>query len=215
MDYARARFEMVEGQLIPRGIKSPEVLNAFRTVPRHEFVGRRYRDEAYSDHPLPIGEGQTISQPYMVALMTERLRLKGADKVLEVGTGSGYQAAILSRIAGEVYSVERFPALATMAASTMKLLGYSNFKLKVGDGTMGWEEFAPYDGIVVTAGSPIVPPTLLKQLKDGGRMVIPVGGELGQILTVVEKRGDLFKADEVCGCVFVPLIGKEGWRENE
>jgi protein-L-isoaspartate(D-aspartate) O-methyltransferase len=202
---------MVETQLISRGISDRKVLEAFNSVPRHEFVGSEYRDIAYSDAPLPIGSGQTISQPYMVALMTQCLGLKGADTVLEIGSGSGYQAAILSRIAGKVYSVERVPALASSAASTLKSLGCSNVEIVVGDGTLGLPEHAPYDGIIVTAGSPDVPQSLMNQLKQGARLVIPVGGEFSQALTVVERHGDKIKATEICGCVFVPLIGKEGW----
>jgi protein-L-isoaspartate(D-aspartate) O-methyltransferase len=205
---------MVEAQLVGRGIRNRAVLDAFRSVARHEFVPPEYRNEAYSDHPLPIGNGQTISQPYMVATMTEHLALKGGERVLEIGTGSGYQAAILSRIAGMVYSVERFAGLAAKASSVIRALGYSNFGVKVGDGTLGWEENSPYDGIIVTAGAPRIPDSLIRQLKDGGRLVIPIGGEFSQILTVAEKNGDMVRTTEVCGCVFVPLIGKEGWMEH-
>jgi protein-L-isoaspartate(D-aspartate) O-methyltransferase len=205
---------MVEAQLVGRGIRNRAVLDAFRSVARHEFVPPEYRNEAYSDHPLPIGNGQTISQPYMVATMTEHLALKGGERVLEVGTGSGYQAAILSRIAGRVYSVERFAGLAARASSVIRALGYFNFEAKVGDGTLGWEENSPYDGIIVTAGAPRIPDSLIRQLKDGGRLVIPIGGEFSQILTVAEKNGDMVRTTEVCGCVFVPLIGKEGWMEH-
>ena len=205
---------MVEVQLRSRGVSDKIVLDTFNIVPRHEFVPGEYRDSAYADHPVPIGAGQTISQPYMVALMTQCLGLRGGERVLEIGTGSGYQLAILSRIAKEVYSVERFPDLASTAGARMKKLGYSNFAIKVGDGTLGWEEHAPYDGIVVTAGAPDVPPGFLKQLKDGGRLVIPVGGEFGQILMIAEKRGTDIKTTEVCGCTFVPLIGKEGWKDH-
>lgn len=215
MDFQDAQSRMIEDQLLPRGVRDELVINAFRAVPRQDFVPMEYRDEAYADYPLPIGHGQTVSQPYMVALQTQCLALKGGERVLEIGTGSGYQAAILSRIAKEVYSVERFAELAAAAEARMKKLGYLNFKIKVGDGTLGWEERAPYDGIVVTAGAPGIPPDLVKQLKEGGRLVIPIRSELGQVLTIVEKHGTDIKTMEVCGCVFVPLIGKEGWKERE
>jgi protein-L-isoaspartate(D-aspartate) O-methyltransferase len=205
---------MIAEQLIPRNISDKTVLEAFRKVPRHEFVPEDMRQYAYNDYPLPIGENQTISQPYMVALMTECLKLKGGEKVLEVGTGSGYQAAILGEMAGEVYSVERFKELADKASKVLGSLGYKNIHIKVGDGTIGWSEFAPYDGIVVTAGAPDIPESLVKQLKDGGRLIIPVDrGGFGQTLTLVEKTGRTVKTSDVCACTFVPLIGKEGWAE--
>lgn len=215
MDFKVARSMMVNEQLRARGINDALVLAAFGLVPREDFVGEEYRDSAYDDHPLPIGHDQTISQPYMVALMTQCLALKGGEKILEIGTGSGYQASILSRVAKEVYSVERFPELASEAETRIKNLGYLNFSIKVGDGTLGWEEHAPYDGIVVTAASPGIPPSLVRQLKDGGRLVLPVGGEFGQVLTIAEKHGSGIKTAEVCGCTFVPLVGKEGWPEHE
>ena len=202
---------MVEEQLLPRGISDDKVLEAFKNVPRHEFVAEESWASAYNDYPLPIGEGQTISQPYMVALMTECLRLKGGERVLEIGAGSGYQAAVLAEIAKEVYSVERFQALAESAGKILKRLGYANCWIKIGDGTLGWEENAPYDGIVVTAGSPGIPESLVRQLKDSGRLVIPIGGGFSQVLTVVEKSGRSIATEEVCGCVFVPLVGKDGW----
>lgn len=214
VDFDKLRTAMVIEQLIPRNISERKVLEAFRTVPRHEFVPEDLRRSAYDDYPLPIGENQTISQPYMVALMTECLKLKGAEKVLEVGTGSGYQAAILGEIAGEVYSIERFKDLADKASKVLNLLGYKNIHIKVGDGTLGWSEFAPYDGIVVTAGAPGVPENLVKQLKDGGRLVIPIDrGGFGQTLTLIERIGRTTKTSDICSCVFVPLIGKEGWAE--
>lgn len=214
MDFEKARENMVAEQLVPRGISDSRVLDAFRSVPRHEFVPPKYSQDAYCDYPLPVGRDQTISQPYMVALMTELLRLKAGDKVLEIGTGSGYQMAILSRIAGAVYSVERIPELADAAEATLKRLGYDNCFIRTGDGTMGWPENAPYDGIIVTAGSPEVPRSLISQLAEGARLVIPVGGQLGQVLTVVRKKDASADVEEVCGCVFVPLIGKEGWTIN-
>jgi len=211
MDYDVMRRRMVDEQLIPRGITSQAVLDAFTKVPRHEFVPETLRDASYGDYPLPVGNAQTISQPYMVALMTEALQLKGGEKVLEIGTGSGYQAAVLSEIASDVYSVERFAELADNAERTLSRLGYKNFHIKTGDGTLGWSEHAPYDGIIVTAGAPKIPQSLIEQLKDEGRLVIPVGNQWGQVLTVVQKTGSMIRQTEVCGCVFVPLIGKEGW----
>lgn len=202
---------MVEEQLIRRGISDEKVLEAFRKVPRHEFVPREHLEDAYGDHPLPIGNSQTISQPYMAALMTERLGLKAGARVMEIGTGSGYQTAILAEIAAEVYSVERVDPLAGISRSTLERLGYKNCLIKTGDGTAGWQEHAPYDGIIVTAGSPGIPPKLIEQLKDKARLVIPVGGAFGQVLTVVEKDGAMTRSSEICGCVFVPLIGKDGW----
>lgn len=212
MDYDVMRQRMVEEELIPRGIKNKIILDAFRKVPRHEFVPEALRDTAYGDYPIPIGSSQTISQPYMVALMTEELHLSGGERVLEIGTGSGYQAAILAEIAREVYSVERLEELADNAKRTLLRLGYKNFHIKVGDGTLGWGEEAPFDGIIVTAGSPGIPHSLVDQLNDNGRLVIPVGNQWSQILTVVEKAGDTFRETQVCGCVFVPLIGEEGWK---
>jgi protein-L-isoaspartate(D-aspartate) O-methyltransferase len=214
IDFGVMRKAMVEEQLVPRGISDKRVLEAFRKVPRHEFVPKELWQNSYNDYPLPIGEGQTISQPYMVALMTEALKLKGSDKVLEIGTGSGYQAAILAELAKEIYSVERLKGLVDKAQRALDSLGYKNINMKVGDGTLGWEEMGPYDGIIVTAGSPAIPESLIKQLKDKGRMIIPVGGNgFGQILTLVEKLDNTIRTSEVCACTFVPLIGKEGWSE--
>lgn len=207
------RRSMVTRQLEPRGIKDPAVLDAFRAVPRHKFTPGVSPAEAYGDHPLPIGEGQTISQPYMVALMTQCLGLKGREKVLEIGAGSGYQAAILSRLAARVITVERIGALAKRAADLLDEMGCDNVEVKVGDGTLGWPEEAPYGGIMVTAGAPEVPEPLIAQLAEGGRLVIPVGGSWSQSLTVIEKRGGETMRREVCGCVFVPLIGKHGWKK--
>jgi protein-L-isoaspartate(D-aspartate) O-methyltransferase len=211
-DFDMMRNAMLEEQLIGRGISDKKVLEAFRRVPRHEFVGKDFLQSAYNDYPLPIGENQTISQPYMVALMTESLKLTVGERILEIGTGSGYQAAILAELVKEVYSVERFQNLADTASSILGRLGYKNVKIRAGDGTLGWEEFAPYDGIIVTAGAPGIPESLIKQLKDGGRLVIPIGSSgFGQILTLVEKIGKTIRTSEICGCMFVPLIGKEGW----
>ena len=213
-DFVVMRNMMIEEQLVPRGISDKKVLEVFRKVPRHEFVPKDLVQNSYSDYPLPIGEGQTISQPYMVALMTQSLCLKGDEKILEIGTGSGYQAAILSQLVKEVYTVERFKGLAEKASDIFKRSGYENINIKIGDGTLGWEEHVPYDGIIVTAGAPGIPESLLKQLKDGGRMLIPIGsGGFGQILTLVERIGKNIRTSELCGCMFVPLIGKEGWNK--
>jgi protein-L-isoaspartate(D-aspartate) O-methyltransferase len=214
LDFEGLRRRMVEEQLVRRGISDEKVLNAFRKVPRHEFVAAEFLESAYNDYPLPIGDGQTISQPYMVALMTECLNLDGGEKVLEIGTGSGYQAAILAEIVKDVYSVERFPSLADSARKTLERLGYRNCLITVGDGTLGWAEHAPYDAVIVTAGAPGIPESLIKQLSGKGRLVIPIGGGFGQVLTVVEKRGLSVVTREICGCVFVPLVGKEGWPES-
>ena len=213
-NFEAMRERMVNEQLIPRGIVNKSVLDAFRKVPRERFITEEYLEHSYSDYPLPIGESQTISQPYMVALMTERLYLKGTERVLEIGTGSGYQMAILAEIAKDVYSVERFASLAENAKGVLDRLGYKNCHIKAGDGTLGWEECSPYDGIIVTAGAPGIPESLVKQLKDKGRLVIPIGRTFGQVLTVVQKEGKSVTASEVCGCVFVPLVGKEGWASS-
>ncbi len=213
MDFKNMRENMVESQLVPRGISDPSVLEAFGKVERHRFVPEEFMDSSYADHPLPIGSGQTISQPYIVALMTESLRIEAGEKVLEVGTGSGYQTAILAELASKVYSVERIPALAERAAEVLKELGYNNIEIAVRDGSMGLAEHAPYDAIMVTASCPGRPETLLKQLADKGRLVAPIGGAFGQILTLFEKRNDRIEPREICGCVFVPLIGKEGWNK--
>ena len=214
MDYENLRKEMVGQQLIPRGIKDPHVIDAFLKVARHKFIPEKLRGSAYADFPVPIGEGQTISQPYIVALMTECLGLSGKEKVLEIGTGSGYQAAILAELAGQVYSIERFPSLAKTAESVLQELGYSNIIIKVGDGTLGWEEEAPFSRIIITAATPEVPSPLIEQLQDSGKMVLPLGESFSQVLTIIEKRGSELKKESVCGCVFVPLIGKYGYRNG-
>ena len=204
---------MVREQLLPRGISDKRVLHAFHGVERHEFVPPDLRKGAYEDHPLPLGEGQTISQPYMAALMTQCLVLKGEERVLEIGTGSGYQTAILRTLAKEVFSVERVGGLAKKAESTLARLGYDNVRIKVDDGTLGWPENAPYGAIIVTAGSPKIPEAYMAQLETGGRLVIPVGTAVSQVLTLVEKNPDSVVVSELCGCVFVPLVGKDGWKE--
>jgi protein-L-isoaspartate(D-aspartate) O-methyltransferase len=182
-------------------------------VERHLFVDPALQNQAYSDNALPIGYGQTISQPYIVGVMTQSLGLKGGEKVLEIGTGSGYQAAILSEICGWVFTIERNNKLAQKTRKKLDELGYGKIALKVGDGTLGWLEFAPYDGIVVTAGAPVIPNKLLEQLKVGGRLIIPVGDKEAQKLKVLIKQKEGIEENEVCECAFVPLIGKQGWSE--
>jgi protein-L-isoaspartate(D-aspartate) O-methyltransferase len=210
-DRERERGLMVEQQLARRDIRDPRVLEAFRSVERHRFVGEALQREAYADHPLPIGDGQTISQPYMVALMTQCLELEGDERVLEIGTGCGFQAAILSRLAAEVYTIERIASLSKKAEALLGGLGYTNVRFSVGDGTRGLPESAPYDGIVVTAGSPGIPEPLLEQLAEGGRLVIPVGGRWSQELLVVRRDRGRFVQRRICGCIFVPLVGTHGW----
>ena len=204
---------MVDEHLIRRGISDPEVLKAFRKVWRHHFVPSSFETDAYQDYPLPIGHGQTISQPYMVALMTESLRLKSGSNVLEVGTGSGYQAAILAEVCRRVCTVEREAPLLERAKKILSEEGCTNIDFRCGDGTEGWEEEAPFDGIVVTAAAPSVPGVLKEQLAEGGHLVIPVGTMYGQMLVSIEKKGDDFIQRDICGCIFVPLIGKYGWSE--
>ncbi len=202
---------MVNDQLKARGITDARVLEAFLKVPRHLFVPEAQQPEAYEDHPILIGEGQTISQPYMVALMVQLLRLQGHERVLEIGTGSGYQLAILAQLALEAYSIERLPELAAQAMQRMHTMGYLNVHVGAGNGTPGWREYAPFEGIVVAAAAPKVPQPLLDQLADGGRMVIPVGSQESQMLLSVEKRGGRIHTTEVTSCVFVPLRGEHGW----
>jgi protein-L-isoaspartate(D-aspartate) O-methyltransferase len=207
------RQKMVDNQIVKRGIKDKRVIEAMREIPRHLFVDEAFWDSAYDDTPLPIGEKQTISQPYIVALMTELLGLKGEEKVLEIGTGSGYQAAILSRLAGFIYSIERIPSLAKRARKVLDELGVTNALLRIDDGTKGWEEHAPFDGIIVTAAAPFPPKPLLDQLKDGGRLVIPLGDEYNQDLTLIRKEGERFNSESYGPCRFVRLIGEHGWKE--
>ncbi|MBW2148847.1 MAG: protein-L-isoaspartate(D-aspartate) O-methyltransferase [Deltaproteobacteria bacterium] len=204
---------MLENQLISRGIKDQRVLNALRKIPRHLFVEEALHHQAYGDHPLPIGEKQTISQPYIVALMTEALELKGSEKVLEIGTGSGYQTAILAELADMVYSIERIPPLVYKARKTLDELGYFNINIRIGDGTKGWEEESPFDAIIVTAASPEVPRPLQEQLIVGGLMVVPVGGRYSQDLIKVERTEKGFVQQNLGGCRFVSLIGQHGWQE--
>jgi len=214
MDFVVLRKRMVEEQLIPRGIKNKRLLDAFYKVERHKFVPEDLRGSAYADFPVPIGEGQTISQPYIVALMTQCLDLTGEERVLEIGTGSGYQSAILAELAKEVYTIERFANLAKNAETVLKESGYKNITIKVGDGTLGWKEIAPFDRIIITAASPRIPLPLTEQINESGKMVLPLGEPLSQVLTVVEKQKGKLESIQVCGCVFVPLVGKYGWKEN-
>lgn len=208
MEFEILREIMVKEQIIPRGIKDSRVVQAMSNVPRHLFVPPEYQDSAYQDHPLPIGEGQTISQPYIVGLMTQCLQLKDEETVLEIGTGSGYQTAILSRLAKEVYSVERIALLAEKAKEALDKLNYKNIYSKIGDGSSGWAEYAPYDAVMVTAATAQVPRNLLAQLKEGGRLIIPIGEMFSQTLTLVQKKENDMIFTDICGCVFVPLIGE-------
>jgi len=212
--YTAMRHRMVDTQIAPRGVSDPRVLAAMRQVPRHRFIPSHLWDQAYSDYPLPIGEDQTISQPYIVALMTEILEIKSTDKVLEVGTGSGYQAAILAELAAQVFSIDRVASLLAQAENTLHSLGYINIKTRVGDGTLGWPEEMPFDAIIVTAGAPQVPRPLTEQLTLGGRLVIPVGDRWSQTLTCVRKTKEGLKFEYHGGCRFVRLIGEYGWQEG-
>ena len=214
MDYALARERMVRTQLEARHIKDQRVLKAMRTVPRHEFIPEELWSRAYGDHPLPIGQSQTISQPYMVALMTEQMELEEDNTVLEIGTGSGYQAAVLAELVARVFSIERVSELALRARKILDKLGYDNIIIRTGDGTLGWKEFAPFDRIMVTAGAPDVPESLVEQLADGGRIIIPIGNTFVQTLMVIKKKGDTISKEEQCGCTFVPLIGEQGWEDG-
>jgi protein-L-isoaspartate(D-aspartate) O-methyltransferase len=211
INFQRNRLRMVEEQIAGRGIKDPRLIVAMRKVPRHLFVEEALQDQAYSDHPLPIGEKQTISQPYMVALMTEALALTGKEKVLEIGTGSGYQAAILAELASKVFTVERILSLAIRARELLLQLNYSNVEVKFSDGTVGWVDESPFDAIMVTAGSPEIPQPLIDQLIVGGRMAIPVGDAYSQDLIRIVKTEDGIKKENWGGCRFVKLIGKYGW----
>jgi protein-L-isoaspartate(D-aspartate) O-methyltransferase len=207
--YAQKRSEMVRRQLAARDITNKKVLDAMRTVPRHLFIDKRYRNQAYADHPLPIDEGQTISQPYIVALMTQYLDLKEGEKVLEIGTGSGYQAAVLTHITDKVYSIEIKEKLARGALETLKSLDYGSVHVKHGDGYFGWEEFAPFDAIIVTCAANHIPPPLLNQLNEGGRLIIPLGSTLYyQTLTLVAKVAGKPEVKQVLGVRFVPMTGE-------
>jgi protein-L-isoaspartate(D-aspartate) O-methyltransferase len=212
---AERREQMVLRQLAERGIQDIRVLEAMGEVPRERFVAGDVRHLAYEDCALPIAEGQTISQPYMVAAMCEALRLRGPETVLEIGTGSGYAAAVLSRLVRRVVSIERHPALAERAAVLLRELGYTNVEVYLGDGSRGWPIAAPYDAITVAAGAPTVPAALTSQLRDGGRMLVPVGEPRQQVLLRLTRRGDQLLQEELMPCVFVPLIGAHGWSGPE
>lgn len=215
-DYSKLRERMVKRQIAGRGVRSKLVLEAMRKVPRERFLPRGQGVFAYDDSPLPIGNGQTISQPYIVAYMAECLALKGGEKVLEIGTGSGYAAAVLAEIAAEVYTIERIEGLATMARTILEDLGYTNVQVRCGDGTLGWPEESPFDGIVVSAGGPDVPDTLKHQLKTGGRLVIPIGRSKAyqELVRVTRVAEDEFQAEDLVPVRFVPLVGEEGWSEE-
>jgi protein-L-isoaspartate(D-aspartate) O-methyltransferase len=215
LDYAELREYMVASQLVPRGIRDIRVLEAMKRVPRHLFVGQSMEYRAYEDSALPIGEGQTISQPYMVAVMTELLELTGNEKVLEIGTGSGYQAAVLAELAQEVFTIERIAPLAAGASRRLRELSYLNVQVKTADGSLGWPEEAPFDRIMITAASPKIPDPLMDQLSDGGIIVVPVGGRYSQQLLKIRKTRAGLEEEYHTPCVFVPLIGEYGWKEGE
>jgi protein-L-isoaspartate(D-aspartate) O-methyltransferase len=214
IDFPKARLKMVEEQIVSRGIKDPKLIAAMKKIPRHLFVEEALQNQAYSDHPLPIGEKQTISQPYMVALMTEALLLTGKEKVLEIGSGSGYQTAILAELSEKVFSIERIRSLAIRARKLLYELGYFNVEIKIFDGTFGWMEESPFDAIMVTAGSPDIPQSMIDQLAMGGRLVIPVGDAHTQDLLRVTKIEGGIKKEDLGGCRFVKLIGKYGWEDE-
>ena len=211
--YTSQRQRMVREQIMARGVHDPRVLEAMLQVPRHRFVPAEFADMAYSDGPLPIGQGQTISQPYIVALMSELLELQGEESVLEVGTGSGYQAAVLAHLARTVHTVERHAALAEQARQTLEELGLHNVTVHLGDGSLGLAEHAPYQAIMVTAAAPVVPKPLLEQLAESGRMVIPVGGHGSQMLERWRRQGSRFDQEDALAVAFVPLRGAHGWKD--
>jgi protein-L-isoaspartate(D-aspartate) O-methyltransferase len=213
INYDKERGRMVDEQIAVRGVADPRILAAMRKVPRHEFLPEAIRGMAYQDSALPLGEAQTMSQPYMVALMSQLLELKGTERVLEIGTGSGYQAAVLAELCEKVYTVERVKMLADRARSALDRLGYRSVAIKVYDGTYGWKEMAPFDAIMVTAGAPDVPAPLVAQLNEGGRMIIPVGERFGQTLLKVVKTPEGPVTEKSIPCMFVPLIGNHGWKE--
>ncbi len=212
--YDAARYRMVKDQLVARGISDERVLDAMRKVPRHLFVEEALREQAYGDHALPIGEDQTISQPYMVACMTEALGLRGDEKVLEIGTGSGYQTAVLAELASRVVTIERIVGFIPKVWKILEELNYRHVVIHLSDGTYGWKDESPFDAIMVTAGAPDIPSSLTDQLKVGGRLVIPVGNRMDQVLKKVEKASDGLAITTLTPCVFVPLIGALGWKEE-
>ena len=213
LDYHMARERMVKTQLIPRGINDKRVLEVMGKIPRDRFTEEALKGEAYNDHPLPIGHKQTISQPYIVALMTEALELTGKERVLEIGTGSGYQTAILAELSEKVYTVERIKSLLVKSRNILAELGYNNILFKAFDGTLGWKEYEPYDAIIVTAGAPNIPQPLLDQLAEGGRLIIPVGNRFGQELIKMTKKRGKYIQKNLGGCRFVDLIGVYGWKD--
>jgi protein-L-isoaspartate(D-aspartate) O-methyltransferase len=213
-DFEAARERMVARQIRARGIGDERLLATMQTVPRHAFVPSSHLRSAYEDQPLPIGEGQTISQPYIVAAMTDALSLTGTERVLEVGAGSGYQAAVLSRLAREVIAIESQPGLIEAARMRLADLGYTNVRIEEGDGSAGWPPDAPYDAILVAAAAPSVPPPLVEQLADGGRLVIPVGAPDEQELLRIQKTANGIARKSICGCRFVPLLGRYGWPDT-
>ena len=212
--YAGHRQKMIE-EIIDRGIKDLRVIKAMSRVPRHVFVRDSFHHKAYGDHPLPIGASQTISQPYVVAAMSEALQLTGEERVLEIGTGSGYQTALLSELAAQVFTIERVKSLGRQAKQLLDGLGYTHINYKIFDGTYGWRELGPYDAVLITAAGPEVPQALIEQVKDGGRIVAPIGDDQGQELMVYTKRGKRLRAKRMGDCFFVPLIGKYGVPEGE
>jgi len=213
---AHQRARMVEEQLRARGLQSESVLEAMGMIPRELFLPPTQRHQAYKDRALPLSQGQTISQPFMVAVMTEALDLDPSFRVLEIGTGSGYQTAILAHLVAEVFSMERIPELASQAEDALDALGCENVRIRVADGTLGWPDEAPFDGILVTAGAPHIPESLKDQLiEDGGRLVVPVGDRLVQELVRGTRRGDSFESENLLACRFVPLFGEEGWETPE
>jgi protein-L-isoaspartate(D-aspartate) O-methyltransferase len=213
--YLQLRTDMVETQIRKRGIQDPRVLRALATVTRHEFVPEQFKHLAYTDEPLGIGDGQTISQPYIVAAMTEALRLEGTERALDVGTGCGYQAAILAVLTKEVFSIEYRPQLARAAAERLQRLGFANVHVHCGDGSLGLKEFAPYDAILVAAAAPKIPEPLREQLNDGGRLIMPVGAEDHQHLVLLTRHGNEYTMERREGCRFVPLLGRYGWQDWE
>jgi protein-L-isoaspartate(D-aspartate) O-methyltransferase len=213
-EWRQERENMVQRQIIGRGIKDPRVVEAMRVVPRHFFIEKTYSHQAYGDYPLPIGQEQTISQPYMVAKMTELLELNPGDHVLEIGTGSGYQTAVLAYLCKIVYTIERISELGRNAKERLLALGFGNISYMIGDGSLGWPECAPFDAIMITAGAPEIPDPLIKQLAEKGRMVIPVGDRSYQVLNFVRKqKGRIFR-EQFFECTFVPLVGKESWQNG-
>ena len=214
LSYTQERERMIREQIVGRGVRDPRLLSALRSVPRHFFVPIEYRSRAYADGPLPIGEGQTISQPYIVALMSEQLALTGDEIVLEIGTGSGYQAAVLGHLARLVHTIERHVVLAKQARSLLEALNLTNVHVHTGDGSKGLPEYAPFDAILVTAAAPSVPRPLLDQMADGGRLILPVGRLEGQVLELWHRHGDRYKSEDILPVAFVPLRGEYGWQDD-